>query len=97
MNICIESSVLNFPSRSGLVTYTEGLLYSLFENDKFNDYMLAYYSLYRKAQDMPGPSGKNFHKEVLRVPDREFFQRQWVIDKVVLPGLFKSKKIKPLQ
>ncbi|MBF0503853.1 MAG: glycosyltransferase family 4 protein [Candidatus Omnitrophica bacterium] len=93
MNICIESSILNHNRRSGLMTYTEGLVYSLFENDSLNDYTLAYYSLRRKPQDMPGPFERNFQKHVLRVPDREFFKRQFFIDSVVLPRFFKSQKI----
>jgi glycosyltransferase involved in cell wall biosynthesis len=94
MNICIESSVLNHHRRSGLMTYTEGLVYGLFENDKRNDYSLAYYSLSRKEGDMPGPSGGNFHKEVLKVPDRDFWKRQSFIDKAVLPGFFRSRKVR---
>ena len=58
MNISIESSVLNHNRRSGLMTYTEGLVYSLFENDRANNYILNYYSL-RGADEMPGPSGKD--------------------------------------
>src|ERR1039457_1635959 len=94
MNICIESSVLNHDRRSGLMTYTEGLVYGLFENDKQNDYSLAYYSFSRNAMDMPGPSGNNFHKEVLRVPDREFWKRRSLIDKIILPRFFKAKNIR---
>ena len=94
MNICIESSVLNHNRRSGLMTYTEGLVYSLFENDRLNEYFLAYYSLSRKAGDMPGPAGNNFCKEVLKVPDREFWKRQFLIDHVILPDFFRSKKIR---
>ena len=94
MNICIESSVLNHNRRSGLMTYTEGLVNGLFENDTANDYTLAYYSLSRNAQDMPGPSGKNFQKQVLKVPDREFWKRQSVIDKIILPHFLKTKKIR---
>lgn len=93
MNICIESSLLNHTRRSGLMTYTEGLVYSLFEHDKANDYSLAYYSLQRKPQEMPGPQGKKFHKEVLRVPDRDFWRRQFVIDQIALPHFFKKNKI----
>ena len=93
MNICIESSLLNHHRRSGLMTYTEGLVYGLFENDGLNDYTLAYYSSRRDAQHMPGPSGENFHKEVLRVPDREFWKRQLFIDNIVLPRFLKSKKV----
>ncbi|MBF0511929.1 MAG: glycosyltransferase, partial [Candidatus Omnitrophica bacterium] len=93
MNICIESSILNHDRRSGLMTYTEGLVYSLFENDRINDYTLAYYSLHRAVKDMPGPSGRNFQKQVLRVPDREFWRRQYLIDTVVLPRFLISRKI----
>jgi len=91
--ICIESSVLNHHRRSGLMTYTDGLIYGLFENDKLNDYTLAYYSLHRNAGDMPGPGTKNFHKHVFKVPDREFWKRQFIIDNIILPGFFKSQKI----
>lgn len=93
MKICIESSALNHTRRSGLMTYTEGLVYSLFEEDRLNDYSLIYYSLLRSPKDMPGPSGKNFHQDVFRVFEREFWKRQFFIDKLVLPEYFKSKKI----
>ena len=63
MKICIESSVLNHDRRSGLMTYTEGLVNGLFEHDQLNEYTLAYYSLSRKAEGMPGPTGKNFQKK----------------------------------
>lgn len=94
MNICIESSALNFSNRSGLMTYTEGLLNSLGKADKFNDYYLTYYSLRRNAENMPGHSGKNFHKIVLRFPDGEFWKRQFLLDKLILPNFFKTKKIR---
>ena len=93
MNICIESAVLNHHRRSGLMTYTEGLVTSLFEHDSVNNYTLAYYSLRRKTEDMPGPIGKRFQKKVIRVPDQEFFKRQFLLDNVVLPGFFKSNKV----
>ncbi len=93
MKICIESNLLNHHKRSGLLTYTEGLVYGLYENDKINDYTLSYCSLQRKAVDMPGPSGINFHKEVLRVPDREFWKRQFMIDNLILPGFLKANHI----
>ncbi len=93
MRICIESSVLDHRRRSGLMTYGEGLVNSLFENDRLNDYTLAYYSLSRKAENMPGPSGENFRKEVFKVPDREFFKRQYFIDRFVLPKFFKTQQI----
>lgn len=94
MNISIESSVLNYSRRSGLLTYTEGLVYGLYANDRANDYALAYYSLRRRAEDMPGPAGGNFHKEVIRVPDGEFWNRQFFIDTIMLPSFFKAKNIK---
>jgi len=94
MNISIESSALNYPKRSGLLTYTEGLVYSLFENDRVNDYTLTYYSLRRKAPAMPGPSERNFHKKVLTAPDGEFWNRQFLLDRFVLPGFFKANNIK---
>lgn len=93
MNICIESQILNHPVRSGVMTYTEGLVKSLFANDRENDYALAYYSLRQSSQDVPGPVGRNFRKSVIRVPDREFFGRRFVIDAVALPLFLKKNKI----
>ena len=93
MNICIESHVLNHHRRSGLMTYTEGLVYGMQQLDQENQYSLAYYSLSRKAQEMPGPSGGNFRKVVLKIPDTEFQGRQWILDHITLPVFFKSNKI----
>lgn len=92
MNICIESQTLNHNQRTGLMTYTEGLLNGLFDQDNENRYSLAYYSLHRPLSHMPGPESKNFYKIVLRVPDREFFARQFLIDHCVLPHFLKSHK-----
>ena len=93
MNICIESHVLNHHRRGGLMTYTEGLVNGLYQNDQANDYVLTYYSLKRGPQDMPGPIGPHFHKTVLKIPDREFRGRQFLIDKIALPIFFRSNKI----
>lgn len=94
MNICIEAQVLNHNRRSGLMTYTEGLVNSLYCNDGHNDYTLTYYSLSRQQKDMPGPMGRNFRKTVLQVPDREFRGRQYIIDQMVLPLFLKMNKIR---
>ena len=93
MNICIESSVLNHSRRSGLMTYTEGLVNSLCRNDRENRYTLAYYSLTRGPGQMPGPEDNNFDKSVLKVPDREFAGRQPLIDRLMLPLFLKNKRI----
>lgn len=93
MNICIESQLLNHPRRSGVMTYTEGLVNGMNANDHENEYTLLYYSLTRKANDMPGPTGKNFVKKTLKVPDQSFWGRQALIDKVFLPGFFRKNKI----
>jgi len=93
MNIAIESHALNYPSRSGLMTYTEGLVNGMVQLDKVNQYSLLYYSLLRKPMDMPGPAGTNSRKFVLKVPDSEFKGRQSLIDKVILPIFFKTNKI----
>jgi glycosyltransferase involved in cell wall biosynthesis len=92
-NICIESQLLNHHQRSGLMTYTEGLINGMKQNDHENQYKLIYYSLRRNAEAMPGPSNGNFQKFVLRVPDREVAGRRWLIDTVALPGFFKKNKI----
>ncbi len=92
MQISIESHVLNHHRRSGLMTYTEGLVNGMYKHDRDNMYSLLYYSLTRRAAGMPGPEGANFQKTVLRVPDREFQGKQWYIDNVALPGFFKKNK-----
>lgn len=94
MNIAIESHVLNHPRRSGLMTYTEGLVRGLYENDHEENYSLLYYSLTRWPNSMPGPEGRNFHKKVLKVPDRMFQGRQMLIDKVALPMFFSRERTK---
>ncbi|MDP2654697.1 MAG: glycosyltransferase family 1 protein [Candidatus Omnitrophota bacterium] len=93
MNVCIESQVLNHPRRSGLMTYTEGLVNGVHRNDRANAYALVYYSLRRSADGMPGPSDGNFRKAVLRVPDRPFWGRQALIDDFLLPAFLKKSKI----
>src|SRR3989338_5701570 len=94
MKICIEAQTLNHPIRSGLMTYTEGLVNGLHQNDRSNQYALVYYSLRRDPYDMPGPLSENFHKIVLKVPDREFFGRQFFLDNAVLPAFLKRNKYK---
>ena len=94
MNICIEAHVLNHHRRSGLMTYTQGLITSMQQWDKDNHYTLAYYSLRRNREDMPGPLGNNFQKAVIRVPDQEFPGRQWGVDHLALPGFLKAHKIR---
>jgi glycosyltransferase involved in cell wall biosynthesis len=97
MNICIESQFLNHHERGGLLTYTEGLVKGMARHDKENDYNLIYYSLRRSSQFMPGPSDGRFKKSVLRVPDRTFRGKEWVIDQMFLPRLprfFKKNKVK---
>ena len=71
----------------------EGLVKGRCANDRENAYTLLYYSLSRRGDDMPGPNGGNFRREVLKVPDRAFWGRQAVIDKVFLPAFFRKNKI----
>ncbi len=94
MNICIEAQLLNHPRRSGLMTYTESLVNGMSRIDQENDYALAYYSLKRKPEEMPGPENGNFRKAVVKVPDREFVGRQAVIDQIFLPWFLKKNKVK---
>lgn len=94
MNVCIEAQTLNHHRRSGLMTYTEGLVNSLYSHDQENAYTLLYYSLTRSASQMPGPERANFKKVVLKAPDREFWARQSLIDHVVLPRYLKENEIK---
>ena len=86
MKICIEAQLLNHPRRSGLMTYTEGLVYGMRDADSQNHYDLVYYSLRRPASDMPGPGGENFTKRVLKIPDRLFWGRQRIMDSCALPA-----------
>lgn len=94
MNIAIESHVLNHDRRSGLMTYTEGLVNGLYANDMENTYSLIYYSMTREANQMPGPSDRNFSRKVLRVPDQPFWGRQNILDGIMLPAYFLTSKIK---
>jgi len=93
MKICLESQLLNHHKRSGVLTYTEGLINGLKQNDQENEYELAFYSLTRQPKEMPGPGDQNFHKSVLRVPDQPFIGRQFFIDQFFLPSFLKSQKI----
>lgn len=93
MKICIEAQPLNHNRRSGLMTYTEGLINSVYQQNTTDEYLLAYYSLKRKAVTMPGPSGNGFTKVVLKVPDWEFPLRKEFLNNLVLPRYFKENKI----
>jgi glycosyltransferase involved in cell wall biosynthesis len=92
MRICIEAQPLNHHRRSGLMTYTEGLVNSVYQQNKTDEYTLAYYSMKRGAADMPGPTGNGFTKTVLRVPDWEFPLRIKLLNTFVLPSFFKRNK-----
>ena len=94
MNICIEAQLLNYRRRSGLMTYTEGLINSLYRANLADNYTLGYYSLTRQAHNMPGPSGEHFRKVVLRVPAGEFRFRGRLIDDIVLPYFLKKNNIR---
>ena len=94
MNICIEAQVLNHHRRSGLMTYAEGVVYGMHKLDTDNSYTLVYYSLTRKSHDMPGPTGANFRKVVLKLPDQEFIGRKWIVDNITLPMFLKENKIR---
>ena len=93
MNICIEAHPLNTKQRAGLVTYTEGLINGLERNDKENNYSLAYYSLRRTPEQMPGTLNDSFKKHVIRVPDGRYPGRKFLIDDVFLPGFLRKKNI----
>lgn len=92
MKICIEAQTLNHSKRSGLMTYTEGLVNSLCRHDDKNDYSLIYYSLRRGARQMPGPEREGFRKKVLKFPDRDFAGRQLLLDNIALPLFLKKGK-----
>lgn len=93
MKICIESQLLNHPIRSGLMTYTEGLVNGVSRLDNINEYLLAYYSLKQKGENMPGPTKANFKKMIVKAPDRVFPGRDFFIDQIALPGFFKKNHI----
>lgn len=93
MKICIEAQPLNHHRRSGLMTYTEGLINSLYAQNGPDEYTLAYYSLKRTGDAMPGPKGNGFQKAVLRVPDWDVPFRREFLNTFVLPSFFKKNKI----
>ena len=93
LKICIESQLLNHPIRSGLMTYTEGLVNGVSRVDNKNEYILSYYSLRQKADTMPGPVKENMKKMVVKVPDRMFPGREFFVDQIALPGFFKENKV----
>jgi glycosyltransferase involved in cell wall biosynthesis len=93
MNITIESHLLNHGRRSGLLTYTEGLINGMVKYDTENMYSLIYYSLTRDTARMPGPNTDNFKKHVLKVPAQDFMWRQSWIDHVTLPVFLKANKV----
>jgi len=92
MKITIESHLLNHGRRSGLLTYTEGLINGVQKFDTVNDYSLIYYSLTRPPSRMPGPDCDNFKKHVLKVPAQHFPCRQAWVDHVALPLFLKQNK-----
>lgn len=91
MKIAIEAQFLNHHQRSGLMTYTEGLLTSLSRYDHDNQYALLYYSLLKSSRVMPGPQQHNVIKKVLRVPDTSFWGKQKFLDQIALPSYFKKQ------
>jgi glycosyltransferase involved in cell wall biosynthesis len=93
MNICIEAQILHHHRRSGVMTYTEGLVNGLYQNDRHNQYTLTYYSLKCTVTEVPGPQGDNFKKVILPVPDRELVFRRSILDHLVIPGFLKKNKI----
>ncbi len=93
MRISIEAHFLNHPIRSGLLTYTEGVVEGLSRTDRDNRYSLVFYSVFKKAGEMPGPLGSNFTKCVLPVPDRSFRGKQPLIDHLALPAFLKFNKV----
>ncbi|MBL8013007.1 MAG: glycosyltransferase family 4 protein [Candidatus Omnitrophica bacterium] len=93
MKICLEAQSLNHTRRSGLMTYTEGLINSLYHQNKTDDYTLAYFSLKRKVADMPGPTGNGFHKNVLKVPDWDFPLHTKILNSIILPRFLRDNKI----
>ncbi len=93
MKISIESQPLNHHRRSGVMTYTEGLVNSVYRQNGPDQYTLIYYSMKRKPEEMPGPSGNGFQKIVLKVPDKDFPLRKKLLNTIVLPEYFKKNKI----
>ncbi len=76
------------------MTYTEGLVNGLYQNDRTNQYFLNYYSLRMKASEMRGPEGKNFQKIVLPFPDGDYPFRQEILDTFILPAFLKKNRIR---
>jgi len=74
------------------MTYTEGLVNGMYRADTDNSYDLIYYSLRRTAGEMPGPESDKFRKTVLKVPDRGFPGRQFILDQVFLKNYLQGKK-----
>jgi len=94
MNICIESHLLNHSRRSGLMTYTEGLVHGMRKVDQENNYHLLYYSMKRRPEEMPGPNSiDQFSKNVLKVPDRDFIGRKALLNYYYLPQYFRKNRI----
>lgn len=85
MRIIINATTLNHPIRNGLLVYTENLINKLAEIDKNNEYFLLFTSMKKKPSQMPGPVQGNFIKKILRIPDRNFFYKRAIMDKIVLP------------
>jgi glycosyltransferase involved in cell wall biosynthesis len=75
------------------MTYTEGLINSVYQQNGTDEYTLAYYSMKRKAENMPGPTGNGFQKVVLMLPDGDFPLRENLLNTFVLPSFLKKNKI----
>lgn len=73
------------------MTYTEGLVNSVYRQNGPDQYTLIYYSMKRKPEEMPGPSGNGFQKIVLKGSDNDFPLRKKLLNSIVLPEYFSKK------
>ena len=88
MRIAIDARILVSNFRGGILVYTERLVEQLSHLDQENQYQLLFCGLRLDPHGVKPPTGPNFKRYVLPLPDREFRGHALLWTELALPAFF---------
>ena len=90
MRIAIDARILVSNFRGGILVYTERLIEQLSLIDRRNQYQLLFCGLRLDPHGVSPPTGPNFKRYVLPLPDREFRGHAMLWTELALPAFFRA-------
>ncbi len=87
MRVCIDITSTQAPRKTGLFVYTQKMVEALSKIDSKSIYYLLATGIRVKKQDLSLKVSSNFHKIIVRIPDRKFPGKKWIWNQILIPSI----------